>query len=275
MPPRRIEQEVEKLGLLREAPRPDALTALRKALGDRVNLVAAKAAKVAAELDFRELLPDLLRAFDRLFADPGQKDPQCWGKNAIARALRDLNYRESAPFLRGLRHVQMEPAFGGPVDTAIALRGICLLALLASDDLRREEIMRHLVDAFTDPAGPVRVEVARGLEQMEGDDAALLLRLKAHLGDEEASVTGQVFDSLLKLEKDRAIRFVAGFLTARAEVREEAALALGSSRLEGAVDLLRDSWEAAGDPDFRQVLLRALSLSRQERALEFLFHLVE
>ena len=235
MPPRRIEQDIEKLGLLRDAPRKDALAALRKALTDRVNLVVAKAAKIAVELELRELQPDLLRAFDRLFDDAPHKDQQCWGKNALAAALRDLDCRESAPFLRGLRHVQMEPAFGGPVDTAIAVRGTCLLSLIGSSDLRREEIMRYIVDAFTDPAGPVRVDAARALEQMEGDDSALLLRLKAHLGDQEPSVTGQIFDSLLKIEKDRAIRFVGGFLTARPEIREEAALALGSSRLEGAV----------------------------------------
>jgi len=34
MPPRRIEKDIEKLGLLRDGPRKDAESALRKALGD-------------------------------------------------------------------------------------------------------------------------------------------------------------------------------------------------------------------------------------------------
>ncbi|HEV3198219.1 MAG TPA: HEAT repeat domain-containing protein [Bryobacteraceae bacterium] len=271
---RKIELEIERLGLLRQAPYKEATAALRKALGDRVNLMVAKAAKIIAELEIRELEPELLRAFDRLFEDPVANDPQCWGKNAIANALRDLGHRESAPFLRGMRHVQMEPSFGKPVDTAPTLRGICLLAVLACPDLRREDMMRHLVDGFTDETATVRAEAARGLELMEGDESALLLRLKARLGDDEAPVVGQVFDSLLKLEQDRGIRFVAGFLKSRREVREEAALSLGSSRLSGAVEILRETWESTRDPEFREVILRALSVSRQEPALEFLLSLV-
>ncbi|MBZ5621552.1 MAG: HEAT repeat domain-containing protein [Acidobacteriia bacterium] len=271
---RNIEREIERLGLLREAPRREATAALRKALTDRVNLMVAKAAKIAAELEIRELIPELLRTFDRLFEEPVERDPQCWGKNAIANALRDLGHHEAAPFLRGIRHVQMESGWGKAVDTAPELRGICLLALLPCVELRREEVMRHLVDAMTDEAHTVRVEAARGLEQMEGEESALLLRLKAHLGDDDAAVVGQVFDSLLKLEQDRGIGFVAGFLKSRQEVREEAALSLGTSRLPGAVDILQEAWDSAHDPEFRQVILRAMSVSRQERALEFLLRLV-
>src|SRR5690242_18376573 len=105
---RKIDQEIERLSELREAPRESAAAALRKALGDRVALVAAKAAKMAAEMELRELAPDLVRAFDRLFEKAVERDPQCWGKNAIAKALANLEYQESAPFLRGMRHVQME-----------------------------------------------------------------------------------------------------------------------------------------------------------------------
>ncbi len=271
---RKIEQELERLGLVRQAPREEAAAALRKALADRVNMVAAKAAKLTAELEIRELEPELLRAFDGLFVDPAARDPQCLGKNAIANALRDLGYRDSPPFLRGAKHVQMEASFGKPVDTATALRGICLLSLLGCADLRREDLMRLLVDGLTDEAPTVRAEAARGLEQMEGEGAELLLRLKARLGDEEPAVLGQVFDSLLRLEGERGIPFVAGFLKSRG-VREEAALALGSSRLAKAVDVLREAWESATRaPEFRDVILRALGVLRQERAFEFLLSLV-
>src|ERR1051326_1716583 len=98
---RKIEQEIERLNLLREAQPEVARAALRRALADRVNLMVAKAAKVAAELQFRDLIPDLLRAFDRLLDDAVERDPQCWGKNALAKALTDLDHRESAIFLRG------------------------------------------------------------------------------------------------------------------------------------------------------------------------------
>src|SRR5579862_4512125 len=83
MAARRLEDEIERLGALRDAPPAECLAGLRKGLHDRVGLVVAKAAKVAAERQFRELAPELLRAFDHLFENPLERDPQCWGKNAI------------------------------------------------------------------------------------------------------------------------------------------------------------------------------------------------
>src|ERR1039458_1172790 len=125
---RQIEAEVERLNQLRDAAVSETVPALRKALSDRVNLIVAKGAKLADELRLPDLLPDLLRAFDRLFEKPVERDPQCWGKNAISKALVTLDHREAAPFLRGIRHVQMEPAWGGGADTAATLRGTCALA---------------------------------------------------------------------------------------------------------------------------------------------------
>ena len=168
----------------------------------------------------------------------------------------------------------MEGSYGGSVDTATTLRGICLLALAPCTDLTRQEVMRYLVDGLTDEAHTVRVEAVRGLEQMEGE-SALLLRLKARLGDKEVEVMGQVFDSLLKLERDRAIPLVAEFLKADPDTRAEAALALGSSRLPQAVNVLRETWDRARGPEFRDAILRALSISRQESAMEFLLGLVK
>ena len=275
MPHRDIQAEIEKLNLLRGAPPREAAARLRKALADRVNLVTAKAARLVAELKLVDLVPDLLRAFERLLENGAERDPQCWGKNAIAKALVDLDHRESAPFLSGMRHIQMEATWGKSEDMAQNLRGICVLALAACTDIPRPHILRHLVDALTDAAPTVRVEALRAIEQMDGEEAALVLRLKAHLGDEEPPVIGQAFDSLLHLESERALPFVAGFLNAPSqEIREEAALSLGTSRLPGALEILRQALAAGSSPEFRPVLLRAISSSRQEEALAFLLALV-
>lgn len=268
MPVRNVEAELAKLTPLAVAPAAEAVPALRKALVDRVNVIAAKAARIAGERRLNDLVPDLLRAFNRLLEKPVERDPQCWGKTAIARALAELEHREAAPFLRGIRHVQMEPVWGGQEDTAAALRGACVLALVACADVAPETILRALVDAMADRAAPVRVEAARALAQMDG---GLLLRLKARLGDDEPGVTGQVFDSLLALEREEALPFVADFLrSAHDWVREEAALALGASRLAGAVPLLRSAWESTQE----DAMLRAISASRQEEAIAFLLGLV-
>jgi len=206
MSARRVEEQLDQLSSLREADQGEAVPQLRKALADRVNLVAAKAAKIAGERKFHELTPDLLGAFDRFFEKAAERDPQCWAKNAIAAALKDLGHDESAPFLRGMRHVQMEAVWGGQADTAENLRGACLLALPACPDLERDEAMRCFVDALAEKSRTIRLEAVRALRQMEGFEAALVLRLKARLGDKEPEVTGQVFDALLQLEGERATR---------------------------------------------------------------------
>ena len=272
---RKIEQELDRLSLLRAADSAEAIPALRKAVGDRVNLIVAKAAKITGERHFCELIPDLLRAFDRLLENAAERDPQCWGKDAIAAALKDLDHTESAPFLRGLRHIQMEPVMGGHVDTAEALRGTCLLALVACSDLDRDHAMRCFVDALTEKSQTVRLEAVRALAQMAGMEAALVLRLKARIGDDEPSVAAQVFDALLSIEGEQAVPLLSDFLqSGNTAVREEAALALGSSRLPRACDLLREAYSSARDPDFREVLLRAVSLTRTESGIQWLLELV-
>ena len=272
----KLEDRLDELRQLRSAtPNGEVLSVLRKALRDRANLVVAEAAKVIAGLHLSNLIPDLLQAYDRLFEDPVKKDSKCWGKTAIIKALSELQYTDSPPFLRGSRHIQNEPVWGGQEDAAIHLRGACFLALVQCEDLTRIEIFRHLVDAMADAADPVRLEAVRAVAQMNGDEASLLLRLKARIGDRRPVVIGHVFDALLILESETAIAFVAQHLEADApEIRDEAALALGGSRLPKAVDALIETWKKTANQEFRTVLLRALSSSRHQSAIDFLLNLV-
>ena len=274
---RKVEEEIERLSRLREAgPGPDAAAALRKALAGRVGLVVAKAAKVAVELEAREVLPDLVQAFDRMFENPAERDPQCWAKNAIAKTLTAMDYRESAPYLRGARHVQMEAVWGGQEDSATTLRGICLLGLVTCSDVRRDTVLRVLVDGMADPSRDVRAEATRAVAEMGGDEAPLLLRLKARVGDRELPVVGQAFDCLLQLEGSAAVEFLAGFLRRESEdVASEAALALGSSRMPDAVDALERAWETTRDPELRFTIARAISVSRLDRGLDFLLGMLQ
>src|SRR5436190_529244 len=136
LPKKKFEEQLAALETLREsAGAPATVDSLRKALANRNNYVAAKASKITVELGLKSLLPDLLSAFDRFFIDPVKSDPQCWAKNALVQALAALGHDESAVFIRGLRHIQMEPVWGGQEDTAAALRGNCALALVACRDL--------------------------------------------------------------------------------------------------------------------------------------------
>ena len=275
MASRRIEEQLETLKQLRAAgPTPGAVSLLRKSLQDRTNLVVAKAAQTVAEMQIQPLLPDLVKAFERLFENPLKSDPQCWGKNALAKALKDLGYAESALFLRGARHIQLEPVWGGAEDTAPALRGACTLALVQCSDLTRDAKLRALVDSLTDVAAPVRTDAITAFEQMEGEEAVLLLRLKAKAGDEHTEITGQALESLLQLDGSDSVSFVASFLTHKKdEVREEAALALGASRLDSAVAALREAWQRNRARD-GEMLLRAVSAARIPGAITFLLDLV-
>ncbi len=139
----------------------------------------AKAAQICGELNAVALLPDLKHAFEQMFAT---KDQQCWAKNALAKTLKDLGLQESAVFLRGISHVQMEPVWGGSEDTAATLRSTCAIALTQCNDIPRDEILRYLVDSLTDTIAERRMDAARSLEQMSGREVLLLLRLKAHVG---------------------------------------------------------------------------------------------
>ena len=268
---RKIEEQLDRISALRGEPASAAVPELRKALASRVGVVVAKAAKLAGESQLRELVSNIAAAFERLFEDPVQRDPQCLGKTAAAKALTELEFGESELFLRGARHVQMEPVWGGQDDTASTLRGVCMLGLVAASDIRRETVLRVLVDGVTDPKANVRVEAARGLAQMGGDEGSLLLRFKAKVGDSELSVVGQVFDCLLAMEREEVVPFVASFLeSAKESIPEEAALALGASRLGPAIEILEHTWERTKDPDLRLAVLRGLSASREKRAIEFL-----
>ena len=272
---RKTEERIDELKKLRSVPSEEAQPPLKKALQDKSNLVIAEAARIIADLHRSNLIPDLLAAFIRLLEDPVKSDPKCWGKTAIIKSLTVLDHADSAHFLRAAAHVQMEPVYGGHEDSAIHLRASAVLALVQCTDLTRREVLRHVVDALADSSDTVRIEAIRTLEQLNGDEAAVVLRLKAHSGDKRSAVIGQVFDSLLVLEREVAVGFIARFLkSAEPETRDEAALALGASRLADAVRALVEAWSGVRDREFSSVLLRALSSSRDEAALAFLLEVV-
>lgn len=268
MPKRDIELELDQLSGVTDK------AALQKALRDRVSLIVAKAAGRAGDLRFRELAPELLAAFDRHFAE--KSDPQCWAKIAIAKALREIDWAESAPFVRGAEYRQWEPVWGGEAESAGTLRAVCLLAIPNCTDLLRDGKLWILMRGLSDKIAPVRTEAARALELVGGFEAALLLRLKARSGDADSGVTGQVFESLLSVEREGAIPFLLESIEQRGEperddeMAEQAALALGASRLPQTCETLIACAENQKLRSIYEPVLRALSISRLENALEYL-----
>lgn len=275
MPVRNVEREVELLKQLRSSKSDEASRVLKKALGDKINVIVAKAAALIAEMQLRILIPDLCTTFERLLVDPLKRDPKCWGKQAIAKALKDLGHPESEIFLKGIRHVQLEPVWGGEEDSATTLRAACAMALLQCTDLTREDKLWAVMPLLTEVSPSLRKDGAVALESLEGREAALLLRIKARMGDRDCTVTGQVFESLLRVEREASVPFIVEFLKApNQEVREEAALALGNSRLASAVAALKDLATQKHPLLDHEILFRALSISRHEDAIQFLLDIV-
>lgn len=264
-----VEEKIAAIEALRQAPAM-ALEPLRKALRDRNNLIASKAAAVAGDLLLGDLVPDLVTSFDRFSKDAAKTDPKCWAKNATVKALKDLGHEDPEVYLRGIAHVQMEPVWGGRADSAAALRGACALALVACS-LPRDAILLHLADALADAEMRVRADAARAIGQLPGQDSILMLRVKAQAGDKEPAVIGQVFLSLLGMDARGSIPFVGRFLTSPNEdLRFEAAAALGECTELLAVETLIARWRVERDGEMKRAIALSLGVSRVPEAREFL-----
>ncbi|MBK5291565.1 MAG: hypothetical protein JJE04_07825 [Acidobacteriia bacterium] len=269
-----LDRKLEALDAVRQAGREEAVRLLGKALGDRNNYYVSKAAALTAGLSLSELAPDLVAAFDRFLKDAAKSDPQCWAKNAIVKALKDLEHWETEVFLRGIVHVQPEPVWGGAADSAATLRGACALALV---DCRLPdlEILRHLVDRLADAEKSVRIDAAVAIAQLGAPEGALVLRLKALTGDLDPAMVGQCFDSLLQLAPGEGVKFVAGFLERDdEEVRIEAGCVLAQSREPEALAVVRGEWDKRLPPQMRTVIALSLGASPLREAAEFLVSLV-
>jgi HEAT repeat protein len=271
---RSFEEQIAALDSLRQQLPEACIAPLRKALGHRNNFVVAKAADLVREFSLAQLTPELLIAFDRFFENPLKSDPQCWAKNAVGRALAAFEHQDAATFLRGMRHIQLEPVWGGRSDTAGTLRGTCALALVQCRSLAEGELLAHLVELFADKDKSVRLEVARAIEQVGSQSAALLLRLRAILGADEPEVLGACYSGILRIEGASAIPWVSRFLTSADDSAAEAALAIAGTHSAQGFNALRERFAAEADPWFRSVLLSAIALTRQDEALAFLLDLV-
>ena len=215
----------------------DAIAVIRKSLAHRSNFLVAKAARLAEDAGLTGLLPDLLTAYDRFFINAEKTDPQCWAKNALSRALAKLECRDKDVFLRGLRHHQLEPTWGGRSDSAGTLRANCAHALVACNGLDNQELLILLLDVLVDEDKSVRVEAVRAIAQLS-EMAVPVLRLRALIPGEDPEVLGQCFTALLAIERDAAIPFVARFLDAGDDPAGEAAFALAETRTPAALAAL-------------------------------------
>ncbi len=250
----------------------EALPILRKALTHRSNLVVSRAARHVLKLQLTSLLPDLVVAFVRFMppADAVKTDPQCWAKNEIAKTLAAFEAQEPELFLSGVRHHQYEPTWGGPSDSAGALRGTCALALVQCREVSSPVLLRHLTPLFADKDTTVRVDAARAIEQAGTDSSALLLRLRAELGSDEPEVLAACLAGVLHLDGDPALDWVAAFLPYQDDLAAEAAFVLAEHRSPAAIPHLQRAYTTAREPAFRHAIIAALAATRLPEAATWL-----
>lgn len=262
----RFEQQLEAVRAALDDRNAAANALLKKTIAGNNGYLVGTIADALEDGD--ALLAALPAAFARLLEDAVKRDPACRGKVAIAKALDRVERREEAVFLAGVRHVQREPVWGGTVDTAGELRGVCGMALV---HMHHDRAMVEVALLLADPEVSARTAAARAIAA-SGDRGVgePLLRLRIAAGEPEPEVLGELFAALLELCGSAALDDVAKFF--RHEERalaEAAAIAIGGSRLPGAFAMLRDASDAFIGAS-RRVRLLAIALVRDSVAWDYL-----
>ena len=134
------------------------------------------------------------------------------------------------------------------------------------------EILTHLAAGLADPEKTVRLDTASAIAALGSEIGALLLRLKALLGDREPEVMGQCFVSLLDLGQPEDVSFVARFLTRShaEEIQAEAVAALAQAKSEAVLDVLREAWKGRLSAALRKTLILSLAGSPLPASADFL-----
>lgn len=269
---RALEETLKELHRLRGDPGSESSEAeLRRIVSRESSLAVAKAAAIVSDFTLGALVPDLEAAFDRFFEQPVRSDPGCAAKHAIVEAFRRLDHGNVGIYRRGSRHVQMEPVWGGQIDTAVDLRGSSAIALAEHGG---SDVLTDLADLLADPEPPVRVSAAHAVSVLGRVAGIPLLRLRALAGDPEPRVITECLVALLRLDAESSLPFVASFLEKPVGPAEAAAAALGESRLRDAFPVLRGWLDRSAMRGLRRAALRAIASLRRDEAIEFLLSLL-
>src|SRR5437667_1541894 len=238
------------------------LALVRDSLAHRSNHVVARAARAAREADLSALAPDLIAAFPRFLEDPIRRDPGCVAKTEIVHALLSFTHPAPDVYVRGAVHVQREPAFGPPIDTAPELRATSAMALVVTG---HPAALTICVGLLVDSEPTARAGGIRGLVASGRPDVALLLRFVALRGDDDPGVLAEVFGGLLGFGADDTVPFVAQRLASdNRDIARAAAMALGDCRRPEAVVALRERLPGEDRPD----AVEALRLYAHDDALQ-------
>lgn len=260
---------------------------LKPLLASKSGYVVQRAAELAGERRVRAVLPKVVETLTRMLSDDKLKDPGCAARFALARAAVDLEagYEAEEIMERGTRYAAWESVWGGSVDVAVTLRGQCAIGLAA---MGSRLALRCATELLAEPdianggrernSWPARQDAARALTMIGSDGAAAVLRFKALIGDSEPNVLSDCLTGVIAIEPEAGIALAERFLHLpesrtglKSESTAEAALlALGGSRRPAAAAVLlrheRDFLHTSSRPTF----FTALTLTRQDAAIDYL-----
>ncbi len=268
-----LEEEQRALTEAVEVPTSDgARVAIAAALASKRSLVAARAANLIKRHRLEGFSEALRETFTRFLDNPVKNDPSCTAKLAAIEALDFTESSDPDPFLRAARHVQLEPAWGPPVDTAVGLRQRGIVALAR---LHHSELDLLAAELLTDTESPVRQAALDALAHRGTREGAALALFKLRLGDEDPLVTLAAMSALVALAPDRALPELIPLVEHTADARRElACVALGQSRRDDALAPLLEALSRCVRAEEREPILRGLGLHRSEGALAALLEVV-
>ncbi|WP_145073518.1 HEAT repeat domain-containing protein [Poriferisphaera corsica] len=261
------------------------LNALKGGLKHRSNFVVAKAAEVVVKRGVSEKLSDeLVKAYERFCKHAVKSDPGCKAKIAVVDALREGAVWVESLYLDAARRRQMEPVWGGRVDTAGGLRCAGVNGLMA---VGYGDVMNELAMLLGDEEREVRVGAARLLGDWGDAVGEPLLRLRVLCGEEDGEVLSELFGSILAVNSASGLDFVGRYLIGGEggkqggneggddEVRRCAALAIGQSRNGKGLEWLVRSFEKELDAGLRETILMAMAMLRNEDGYGYLCDLIK
>ena len=258
-----IEQKLAELDAL-PADRAAQSAPLTAALSHKHYRVVAKAARLAADKLAYELVQALRAAYPRFLEKPVKADPNCFAKKAIVRALVALDYEDAEFFSAGLQLKQMEPVWGGTVDTAADVRASCAMGLVASGNPRALVAITQLL---YDPEPDARVGAVRAAAYGKPARGRTLLRAKVLARDAEPAILGECFTALLSVEPEESLAFVATHpegsrrRAARARGARDRGIARAGCGRDPAQCVERSSWWR--EEEFRLALIRGAARAPQ------------
>lgn len=261
-------RNIQKLETLNEGD----IVALQKIIQGKQPIAVLPTTKLVVRHTLTQLIPDLIAAFHRMLEKGEKRDPGCKAKWAIANTLYQLEQPNADLFLAGIHHRQLEPVWGGTIDTAPPLRSLCALGLVQAN---YAYALNELADLLADDEHDARAGAARAVGYSQNPAGIPLLRLKVHFGDTEPQVMSECFVALLKLSTDQAPVVIERLESGSEAERELAAIALGEARIPEAFAAIKRQWQRTRSAELRSSFLLAIATLRTEAAIEFLLALVE